>query len=76
MVAGIVTAVLLVLFVAGWVWAWSPRRKADFDAAARLPLDPPQANAAKPDEPDAGKPDHGLDADTASHPDNHEEHRP
>lgn len=39
MVAGIVTAVLMVLFVVGWIWAWSPRRKASFDAAARLALD-------------------------------------
>jgi len=39
MVSGIVTTVLLVLFVAGWVWAWSPKRKKEFDAAARLPLD-------------------------------------
>jgi cytochrome c oxidase cbb3-type subunit 4 len=39
MVSGIVTALLLVLFLAGWLWAWSPRRKHDFDAAARLPLD-------------------------------------
>ncbi len=39
MLSGITTAILLVLFVAGWVWAWSPRRKHDFDAAARLPLD-------------------------------------
>ena len=38
MVAGIITAVLLVLFVAGWIWAWMPSRRADFDAAARLPL--------------------------------------
>ena len=38
MVAGIITAVLLALFVAGWFWAWRPARKADFDAAARLPL--------------------------------------
>ena len=37
-VSGIVTGVLLVLFLAGWVWAWSPRRKADFEDAARLPL--------------------------------------
>ena len=36
---GIVTAVLLVLFVSLVVWAWSKSRKADFDAAARLPLD-------------------------------------
>jgi cytochrome c oxidase cbb3-type subunit 4 len=38
MVSGVITAVLLVLFIGGWIWAWSPRRKADFDAAARLPL--------------------------------------
>jgi cytochrome c oxidase cbb3-type subunit 4 len=39
MVAGIVTALLLVIFIAGWIWAWRPARKAEFDAAARLPLD-------------------------------------
>ncbi|WP_411833226.1 cbb3-type cytochrome oxidase subunit 3 [Pseudoxanthomonas mexicana] len=38
MVSGIVTAVLLLLFVAGWIWAWSPKRKHEFDDAARLPL--------------------------------------
>ncbi|TZF90518.1 cbb3-type cytochrome oxidase subunit 3 [Cognatilysobacter lacus] len=38
MVAGIVTAVLLALFLVGWAWAWRPARKAEFDAAARLPL--------------------------------------
>jgi cytochrome c oxidase cbb3-type subunit 4 len=38
MVSGIVTGILLLLFVAGWIWAWRPERKADFDAAARLPL--------------------------------------
>lgn len=36
---GIITAVLLVLFIVGWLWAWSPRRKQDFEAAAQLPLD-------------------------------------
>ena len=39
MLSGIVTAVLLVLFVIGWIWAWSPKRKKSFDDAARLPLD-------------------------------------
>jgi len=39
MLTGIVTSFLLLLFLAGWAWAWSPRRKADFDAAARLPFD-------------------------------------
>lgn len=38
MVSGIVTAILLVLFVAGWVWLWRPSRKAELDAAAKLPL--------------------------------------
>jgi len=39
MISGIVTVVLLVLFLGGWIWAWSPRRKNEFEAAARLPLD-------------------------------------
>jgi cytochrome c oxidase cbb3-type subunit IV len=34
MLSGIITAILLVLFVIGGVWAYSPRRKPDFDAAA------------------------------------------
>ena len=38
MVSGIVTVILLVLFIGGWIWAWSPRRKRDFDEAAQLPL--------------------------------------
>lgn len=39
MVSGIVTVFLLLLFVGGWIWAWNPRRKVDFDAAAALPLE-------------------------------------
>ena len=46
MLSGIITAVLLVLFLIGWIWAWSPRRKRDFDAAARLPLDDQEPVAA------------------------------
>jgi len=38
MLSGIVTVTLLVLFLVGWAWAWRPERKADFDAAAQLPL--------------------------------------
>ena len=41
MVSGIITLVLLALFLGGWIWAWSPRRKAEFDAAARQPLEEP-----------------------------------
>ncbi len=35
---GVITAVLMVLFVALVFWAYSRRRRADFEAAARLPL--------------------------------------
>ena len=34
----IVTVIGLTLFVALWVWAWSRRRKADFEEAAHLPF--------------------------------------
>jgi cytochrome c oxidase cbb3-type subunit IV len=36
---GIVTAVLLGLFVWLVAWAWSKARRATFDAAARMPLE-------------------------------------
>jgi len=36
---GIFTVVMFVLFIALCIWAWSGRRKADFDAAAQLPLE-------------------------------------
>ena len=36
---GIWTAALLAVFAAIVVWAWSGRRKRDFEEAARLPLD-------------------------------------
>ncbi|MDY6941678.1 MAG: cbb3-type cytochrome c oxidase subunit 3 [Pseudomonadota bacterium] len=36
---GLVTLVLMVLFIGIVVWAYSKRRREDFDAAARLPLD-------------------------------------
>jgi cytochrome c oxidase cbb3-type subunit IV len=38
-VNGIVTAVLLVAFIGGSIWAFSAKRNPDFDAAARLPLE-------------------------------------
>ena len=39
---GIVTGVLLVLFVWLTVWAWGKARKESFDEAARLPLEDEQ----------------------------------
>jgi cbb3-type cytochrome oxidase subunit 3 len=38
-VRGVVTAVLLTLFVWLVCWAWSGARKSAFDAAARAPLE-------------------------------------
>jgi cytochrome c oxidase cbb3-type subunit 4 len=42
-VRGLITLALLIAFVALVIWAWSKRRKADFDALSRMPLedDPP-----------------------------------
>lgn len=37
--SGLVTAVLLALFVYGCFWAWSKRRTEDFQEAAMLPLE-------------------------------------
>jgi len=37
--SGIVTAVLITLFLGLVVWAYSSKRKASFDAASRLPLE-------------------------------------
>jgi len=36
---GLWTGILLVIFIGIVVWAWSGKRKRDFDEAARLPLD-------------------------------------
>lgn len=36
---GVVAAVLLVAFIGLWLWAYSARRRAMFDNAARLPLE-------------------------------------
>ena len=51
MVSGIVTAILLACFIAGTAWAFSARRRAEFDRAARLPLEEhaPRDDAAKED---------------------------
>lgn len=39
MLSGIVTSLLLLLFVALWAWAWQPRLRHGFDDAARLAVD-------------------------------------
>ena len=44
MIAGIVTLLLLLAFLGGVAWAWSAKRKPQFDAAARLPLEDQSEN--------------------------------
>jgi cytochrome c oxidase cbb3-type subunit IV len=36
---GVVAGVLLIAFMALWIWAYSARRRPAFDAAAALPLE-------------------------------------
>jgi cytochrome c oxidase cbb3-type subunit 4 len=49
---GVFTALMLVLFVGICFWAWSGRRKQDFDEAARRPLESdngkPPGTASRP----------------------------
>ncbi|BBD79340.1 cbb3-type cytochrome oxidase subunit 3 [Aerosticca soli] len=39
MMAGLITAALLLLFVGGSIWLWLPKHSRALDNAARLPLD-------------------------------------
>ena len=39
MVSGIMTTLLLLLFVALWAWAWQPRLRRGFEETARLAVD-------------------------------------
>ena len=50
-VRGLLTLALMIAFVGMVVWAWSSRRKKDFEEAARLPLedDGPGATKGGPD---------------------------
>ena len=38
-IRGLLTVVLMVAFIGVWIWAWSKRRKQDFDETAALPLE-------------------------------------
>lgn len=48
--SGIVTVVWLLMFIAVCWWAWSGRRRKDFAAAARLPLEDSADGAHNGDE--------------------------
>ncbi|MFY2765379.1 CcoQ/FixQ family Cbb3-type cytochrome c oxidase assembly chaperone [Arenimonas sp. MALMAid1274] len=42
MITGFVTVAALLAFLAGAAWAYSGRRKPEFDDAARIPLENPE----------------------------------
>jgi cytochrome c oxidase cbb3-type subunit 4 len=39
MISGIISLILLILFIIGSIWVYSPNRKAEFDEAASLAVD-------------------------------------
>ena len=43
--SGIVTAILIVVFIGMVLWAYSSRRRERFDAAARVPLEEDQTES-------------------------------
>lgn len=50
---GLFTLILMVAFVAIVIWAWSGKRRKDFEEAARLPLDDsPRSSGAERRSPD------------------------
>ncbi len=54
MISGIFTTVLLVLFLGIVVWAFSSKRRRDFDEAANLPFQDEEHNARHPDKNNGG----------------------
>lgn len=46
--SGLVTLALMIIFIGIVIWAYSSKRKKDFDEAARLPLDAEQNNTSEP----------------------------
>jgi len=47
MISGIVTAILIIAFLIMVVWAWSDKRKDDFEHMSNLPLEDDNADLTK-----------------------------
>ena len=47
---GILTAIIFVAFIGIWVFAWSSRRKADYDKMAKMPLEEDNKSTIKEQE--------------------------
>ncbi len=48
LVSGVLTALLIVIFAGIWVWTFSARRRAGYDAAAQLPLEEDEQQEGTP----------------------------
>ena len=47
LINGLLTALLIVIFVGIWVWAWSSKNKETFDTMAQLPLEDQPYNSGE-----------------------------
>jgi len=36
---GLITVILLILFIGLWFWSWSKKRGVEYEAASRVPLE-------------------------------------
>ena len=50
-IAGVITILLMVVFLGIWIWAWRPRHRAKFEAMARLPMTNDAPPAGEKDRP-------------------------
>ena len=50
LVRGLALVGLIIAFVAVWAWAWSGKRKKDFERLSRLPLEEDSGRIADADE--------------------------
>lgn len=46
---GALLVTLIIAFLGMWVWAWSKKRKPEFDQAARMPLEEDNGVIPNPD---------------------------
>lgn len=46
MIQGIITAILLIAFIGGWIWLYGASRRPAIEAAARMPLDDEPSGSA------------------------------
>ena len=49
LIRGLLTLATFGAFIALWIWAWSKHRKAEFEAAALLPLEGTQSELSAGD---------------------------